>query len=513
MRILITALLLASVPVLALINPRYTPVDLVKGAQTIVGTRIALVADNQELSVVVVATLKGKQPAALRLLAPVDDEAERFRTALGTAPVDATLFLGDFTAAVDNVEGDMKPVGALHVSAAWFGLTREADGKLRIGKDPIDLQTVWAGGDIMLQQAVSYVVATPDAYIPANTGTTWSGDTDAGAIAGTVTGATALDALGDGTTCLLLTTTGGNQLFRFTAERTAEDITAQDKTTWKPSTTVKADLDNDGKLDVVTPADGALLLQRGGEATTTRIPSQPGAITALAASDLDGDGFLDLIVAGEEGALLLHNDGKLGFQVINGESGEVAYDLKQGITSAGAFDINGDNRDDLYFGYAGMAPQFFFSRGFACFGLSGDLALREWGVKGTPDTDITFVSGVALGKGQQALAPGDYDSDGALDVAVIDKVGQLYILWGNPVDISVFQLTVALPAGSVDPITAVGYEGKRCLGAKLILPGQPAIFTRDSKGPLRVVWTTADGKKHEKTTVMLKAMRMELSKG
>ncbi|MEI7833447.1 MAG: VCBS repeat-containing protein [bacterium] len=512
MRIIALALLLASVPVLALINPRYTPVDLVKGAQTIVATRIALVAENPEVSVTLVTILKGKQPAALHLLVPVDDELERFRTALGTTPVDATLFLGDFSAAVDNVEDEQKPVGALHVSAAWFGLTRDAEGRLHAGKDPLDLQTVWAGGDIMLQQAVSYVVATPNPYIPANTGTTWSGDTDGGAIAGTLTGATALDALGDGKTCLLLTTTAGNRLFRFTAERKVENITAQDKTTWKPSTTVKADLDNEGKLDVVTPVDGVLLLQRGGETITTHLPSLPGAVTALFASDLDGDGYLDLVVAGAEGALLLHNDGKGGFRIINGDSGEVAYDLKQGITSAGAFDVNGDNRDDLYFGYAGIAPQFFFNRGFACFGLSGDLALREWGVKGTPDTDITFVSGVALSKGQQALAPGDYDGDGAQDMAIIDKVGHLYILWGNPVDMSAFRLTVALPAGSIDPITVIGYEGKRCLGAKLIQPGKPVTFTRDSKGPLRVVWTTANGKKHEKTTVMMKAMRVELSK-
>jgi tetratricopeptide (TPR) repeat protein len=72
-----------------------------------------------------------------------------------------------------------------------------------------------------------------------------------------------------------------------------------------------ADLDNDGRLDLVlTGEPGLLVLARRG-AGFTPLPLQGGPVHggSIAAADLDGDGDLDLVVTGPDGLYRIDNDG------------------------------------------------------------------------------------------------------------------------------------------------------------------------------------------------------------
>lgn len=574
-RYLAIALLAASVlPAFALINVRYTPVDLVRGSRTIATANLGPLGDDARVAVAVREALKGDAPAITALEVGAD-VADAFRQVRGDAKaMPALLFLGDFSAAVEGA-GDAHLVGALRVGMAWFALSREGDGLLTGGPDPNDLGTVWAGGDDMLARAVRYIVADPRADIPATARTSWSGDAKVAVAPGALSGLLAVDLDGAGKPLLHLLSAAGDRLYRVGGDGAWEDVTAANGLTARSRAALWCDLDRDGRLDVVSwdgaavamhirdaagaftrvPAamwpcddcvglaltsagvlvaglepvlltrdartsfadgkpirasaagdvdgDGAcdvlavrddkLVLFSAGAAPATAATADalPDGVRALRLGDFDGDGLPDVAAAGAGGFALYRNLGAGRFQAGADESGEAAYDPKPGIIALGTFDVNADGRDDLYLAYPNMPPQFFFNRGFACFGLSGDLALREWGVKaaGTVRDDIEFRSGESLRDGQQAAASADFNGDGAIDMALVARDGQVWTLWGTPDDVPEIGLTVRLAAAAGGPVTLTARDGARPISARVLMPGESVFLFKPNKGPLTLHWS------------------------
>ncbi len=138
-----------------------------------------------------------------------------------------------------------------------------------------------------------------------------------------------------------------------------------------------ADFDRDGRLDVFVgarlhpgryplPARSALLANRGGrfeEVIDSIAPAlrDAGLVTSALWSDVDGDGWIDLLIATEWGQVrYFHNQAGTGFEDRTEAAGFAAAGAGW-WTSLAAGDFNGDGRMDYAAGNAGLNTPYFAS--------------------------------------------------------------------------------------------------------------------------------------------------------
>lgn len=143
---------------------------------------------------------------------------------------------------------------------------------------------------------------------------------------------------------------------------------------WIVAAIALADLDGDGSLDLLLATPGAtdgvelrLLLNHGTafEVAKGRLPSDPpGAITALATGDVDGDGAMDIVVVGAGQDRLLLNDGAGHF--FDATAGAMPLDASKG-TSVALVDLDRDRDLDLVIGNAGAETRLYLHDGMGRF--------------------------------------------------------------------------------------------------------------------------------------------------
>jgi hypothetical protein len=139
---------------------------------------------------------------------------------------------------------------------------------------------------------------------------------------------------------------------------------------WIASAISLVDVDGDGALDLVlaTPnaSDGValrLLLRhdKGFDDATARLPGGiDGAITAIAAGDVNGDGAPDIIAVGAGQDRLLLNDGSGHF--FDATIASMPLDAAAG-TSVSLVDLNRDRHPDLVIGNAGAETRLYLNDG------------------------------------------------------------------------------------------------------------------------------------------------------
>ena len=135
----------------------------------------------------------------------------------------------------------------------------------------------------------------------------------------------------------------------------------------------------------------------------------------MALGDFDGDGFLDVLVSGPKSIELWQDDGNAGFAPVLAGCGSLGYKATGGASCCLAANLNHDGRSDLALLYAKAEFACHFNRGFRCFGEEGEL--RQNLPEGTPADAGDGNANLLIG-GQVACAAGDFDGDGALDLAV-----------------------------------------------------------------------------------------------
>lgn len=181
-----------------------------------------------------------------------------------------------------------------------------------------------------------------------------------------------------------------------------------------------ADVDNDGWLDLFAiggDGRGALLRNRGNgtfeDATAkARVAEVNGAQKALFV-DLDHDGDLDLLLVGSGPLTVYRNNLDGTFSEATASFG-LAGSPAQSDAAFGDFD--GDGRTDLVLTNEDGSDRLFHNGGAQRF------------------SDVTAASGIASSGGSGAVAVGDYNNDGLLDLFVASTKGGAAALWLNKGD-------------------------------------------------------------------------------
>ncbi len=178
-------------------------------------------------------------------------------------------------------------------------------------------------------------------------------------------------------------------------------------------------------------------------------------------ADFDNDGFIDLYILKENGALLYRNRGNGTFEDVTNKSG---INEKGGATTALFFDPDHDGDLDFFETRTGLNMLFrnnadgTFNEQAQKMGLAGedvissDAAFGDFDDDGDIDLivinentdnklfsnqrqgsfkDITVNSGLKNENGSEAIAVGDYNNDGFLDLFIASKNEEKYKLYRN----------------------------------------------------------------------------------
>jgi hypothetical protein len=295
------------------------------------------------------------------------------------------------------------------------------------------------------------------------------------------TGIVAGDLDGDGRTDLVIANSGVSEIAVLLQRRAGNFNTAPDATlgsstdTSSPSAIAVGDLDGDGNLDLVCANQGTSDLAIYRQSSPTIVATQPAQrlgtsattnhVTAVEIADIDGDGRPDIATANSgSGSLTVF------FQKPDGTFSTLPDVTLSGLSTPAALvvaDLNGDGALDLACADSGgnsvrvflqTAPRVFASPGLALGGPGStaapialvaadfngdgrlDIACANQGgntiacflqtaTGGFPATPSFTLGSAAVTPSPCALAVGDIDTDGYLDIAVASRTANKVLLF------------------------------------------------------------------------------------
>jgi hypothetical protein len=263
-----------------------------------------------------------------------------------------------------------------------------------------------------------------------------------------------------------------------------------DGSSWGPNSLAVADLNHDGKLDVLVASGNfpwpfghgtvGVLLGNGDGTFKTAINYDSGDLYAfsLAVGDVNGDGKADLVVANvnsnDVGVLLGNGDGTFQPAVTYGSGGHLPF-------AVAVADVNGDGRPDLLVSNVCTVN---------CTGHNTLDVLLGNG-NGSFQPAVAYGSG---GLGSEGLAVSDVNRDGHLDVVVTNLYGVGVLLGKTLVATKTAVTTSASPSVVGQPVTftatvtsgqgqvpdgrlAEFYDGMTMLGSAKLASGTAAYTT------------------------------------
>ena len=250
--ILLAALAAAGLPgeALALINPRFTPADLVRSSKQILLLKVSA-PRSARLEADVAATLKGAAFPVKQLvldLARAEEltDEDVLNAFGGGRTAAAVLFL-----AKDRPGGRGERIaGVIQINTTWFAVFADK-GKWRLDADKRDMLSVWAGSARMLAEATRYVQADPAAEFPVRSLLHWGADLHLGKLRGRANACITAD-LGEPVgLCVLVLSDGGDRIYQAgRGGKPPTDVTERLKLTTASKAAAPGDFNADGRMDL-----------------------------------------------------------------------------------------------------------------------------------------------------------------------------------------------------------------------------------------------------------------------
>lgn len=389
----------------ALINPNFTPVQLVEQSDTILYVEAGSPGDDGSIPIKILKTVKGEATTTPPTVLTVSDTlADRLKEG---------VYYED-RSTVRGLIFETREAGALNLDGHWFALEKaEKPGVRRLTEDPADMKSVWDGRTDMLLACVEYVLSDPDPQVPVRAGVRWAAKKAVGKVGGRCAEILAVGLSGDGRPSLFVLSEAGDRAFRYEAGKNAfEEQTALLKLRTRSRAAAFADLNADGRLDLAS-WDGKRLVLVG--------QSDKGVFEiGLADLQLDGDCIglapIDVGIPGHAGFVIsTTGDPKLiRMQEDEWRISDLVPPLKDKPQGAArpclVADFDGDGRPDI------LQP---FEEGAI---LYRGLATGEFAAP-------TSCGDLYSGQGSARSVTGDFDADGRLDAAFMGDAG-LY-MWRN----------------------------------------------------------------------------------
>ena len=346
----LTVFLLSFHPARGLINPNFTPADLVRSADRIHMLEIQP-PENDRLTARVLRTLKGGAPQDPALhfvttrgqfLRPEEVEAVFH----GNRPLSALLF-------THEEPGWGEPEGAVLIETHWFAIRSGDDGIWEMDTDQQDVEAVWAGSARQLERAVLYTLEARAASFPVASDMRWDAILPLGQLEAPATGILRAD-LGPpiGSVAIVLSP-GGDRLFQVLGEEELPvDLTADLGLSTASRLAAIGDFTGNGRIDIASWDGQKIFLAVQGD--DGRFSTRETDISVAHCLSMDAVDF-----GKDRSGLLLGIADSPPLLLVPGDEGFITRTLPGGERDPGpggvglAVDLDGNGRWDVVQAFAG----------------------------------------------------------------------------------------------------------------------------------------------------------------
>jgi len=244
----------------ALIDPRFTPVQVVAQSEQILELKLAPLVDGK-IEATITRTVKGKADAKSVILDVAGcrrkEHAQAFEERVKNHDAGKPVLFFVSPPAKDD-EGAEEPAAAfMHVDGIWVVFIAQKGNRWLLTEyDNLKMSGAWQGGTDMLLGAVEYILADPEAEIPAADGVSFDDGSRFGKLDGRVNNAVPVDLANDGKLVLFVACDAGDRFYSYdSAAKNLKDVTASHATRSKSRVFTWGDFNSDGRIDLAS-SDG-----------------------------------------------------------------------------------------------------------------------------------------------------------------------------------------------------------------------------------------------------------------